>query len=37
LQDQRRLAQHTLNPKFLADHAARVLLGTFGEPARAAR
>lgn len=36
LQDQRRLARHTLNPKFLADHAARILLGSFGRPAGAA-
>jgi DNA polymerase-3 subunit delta' len=36
LRDQQRLAQHTLNPKFLADHAARMLLGSFGKPARAA-
>lgn len=37
LQDQRRLAQHTLNPKFLADHAAHVLLSAFSGPARAVR
>ncbi|WP_291768666.1 DNA polymerase III subunit delta' [Castellaniella sp.] len=36
LQDQQRLAQHTLNPKFLADHAARMLLSSFGKPVRAA-